>query len=66
MIYMLERACAAQIAATVRRARNGLPPEEVCAHTSAQFHGMENDEHYGLDVATALRLIENDRPDYRS
>jgi len=66
MIYMLERACAAQIAALSCGREIVLPPEEVCAHTSAQFHGMENDEHYGWMWQTALRLIENDRPDYRS
>jgi ribulose-5-phosphate 4-epimerase/fuculose-1-phosphate aldolase len=66
MIYMLERACSAQIAALSCGREIVLPPEEVCTHTSAQFHGMENDEHYGWMWQTALRLIENDRPDYRS
>ena len=66
MIYMLERACAAQIAALSCGREIVLPPEEVCGHTSAQFHGMETDEHYGWMWQTALRLIENDRPDYRT
>jgi len=65
-IYMLERACAAQVAALSCGREIVLPPEEVCAHTSAQFHGMETDEHYAWMWQTALRLIENDRPDYRS
>jgi len=38
----------------------------VCEHTSAQFKSMENDEHYSWMWQSALRLIEDDRPDYRS
>jgi ribulose-5-phosphate 4-epimerase/fuculose-1-phosphate aldolase len=66
MTYMLERACAAQIAAQSGGQKLVYPPEEVCRHTSDQFHGMENDEHYSWMWESALRLIENDRPDYRS
>lgn len=66
MIYMLERACAAQISAQAGGGELILPPEEVCRHTSDQFHGMENDDHYSWMWQSALRLIENDRPDYRA
>ena len=67
MIYMLERACAAQVAALscgrelvyCRRRRSAVTPPSSST-------GMENDEHYGWMWQTALRLIENDRPDYRS
>jgi ribulose-5-phosphate 4-epimerase/fuculose-1-phosphate aldolase len=66
MTYMLERACAAQVAALAGGQTLVYPPEEVCRHTAEQFRMMENDEHYSWMWETALRLIENDRPDYRS
>lgn len=66
MTYMLERACAAQIAAQAGGGALVYPPEDVCRHTSDQFHSMENDEHYNWMWESALRMIENDRPDYRS
>jgi ribulose-5-phosphate 4-epimerase/fuculose-1-phosphate aldolase len=66
MTYMLERACAAQVAALAGGQPLVYPPEEVCRHTAEQFRMMENDEHYSWMWETALRLIENDRPDYRS
>ena len=66
MIYMLERSCAAQIAAQAGGGELIYPPEEVCRHTSDQFHGMESDDHYTWMWESALRLIENDRPDYRA
>ena len=66
MIYMLERACAAQIAAQAGGGGLVFPPKEVCRHTSEQFHQMENDEHYSWMWESALRLIEHDRPDYRA
>jgi hypothetical protein len=43
-----------------------LPPPDVCEHTARQFEGQENEAHYSWMWPTALRLIENDRPDYRS
>ena len=64
--YMLERACAAQIAAQAGGQKLVYPPEEVCRHTAEQFRGQDNDEHYSWMWQSALRLIENDRPDYRS
>jgi ribulose-5-phosphate 4-epimerase/fuculose-1-phosphate aldolase len=66
MTYMLERACAAQVAALAGGHELLTPPEEVCRHTAEQFRGQENDEHYAMVWDAALRLIENDRPDYRS
>ena len=66
MIYMLERACAAQVAALAGGQTLLTPPEEVCRHTAEQFRAQENDDHYAMVWDAALRLIENDRPDYRS
>ncbi|MDQ2802338.1 MAG: class II aldolase/adducin family protein [Pseudomonadota bacterium] len=66
MIYMLERACSAQIAALSGGAELVFPPEEACRHTAEQFRRHENDEHYAMAWQAALELVENDRPDYRS
>ncbi len=66
MIYMLERACAAQVAALSGGQEIVLPPEAVCVHTSEQFHKSETDEHYAMVWDAALRLIEDSKPDYRS
>ncbi len=66
MTYMLERACAAQVAALAGGQALVYPPEEVCRHTAEQFRVQENDDHYTWMWDSALRLIENDRPDYRS
>jgi len=66
MIYMLERACQAQVAAMAGGADLLVPPEEVCRHTAEQFRAQENDEHYAMVWSAALELIENDRPDYRT
>ena len=65
MIYMLERACAAQIDALSGGREVILPPHEVCAHTAEQFRKQENDSHYALVWDAALRLIEDGKPDYR-
>ena len=65
MIYMLERACAAQVAALSCGRELTLPPYETCLHTAEQFRRQESDEHYSWMWASALRLIENGRPDYR-
>ncbi|HJS84861.1 MAG TPA: class II aldolase/adducin family protein [Acetobacteraceae bacterium] len=66
MIYMLERACQAQVAALSGGAELLIPPEEVCRHTAEQFRRQENDEHYALVWSAALELIEGGRPDFRS
>ncbi len=65
MIYMLERACAAQIDALSGGREVILPPEIVCQHTAEQFRKGENDEHYAMVWDAALRLIEDGKPDYR-
>jgi len=66
MIYYLERACRAQVAALAGGAELILPPEEVRLKTAAQFNRNPGTEHYDMAWQTALRLIENDTPDYRS
>ena len=65
MTYMLERACAAQVAALSGGRDLVLAPHEVGVHTAEQFRAQENDEHYAMVWDAALRLIEDDRPDYR-
>ena len=65
MIYMLERACSAQIAALSGGREIILPPEEVCMHTSDQFRAGETDEHYAMVWDAALRLVEDAKPDFR-
>jgi len=65
MIYMLERACAAQVDALAGGREIILPPPEVCQHTSDQFAASERDDHYAMVWNAALRLIEDGKPDYR-
>ncbi len=65
-IYYLERACQAQIAAQSGGAELVLPPEQVRIHTAAQFNRPREEPGYNLAWEASLRLIENDRPDYRS
>lgn len=65
-LYMLERACASQVAALSCGREVVIPQHEVCQHASDQFRRMEDDHgHYTMLWDAALRLIENDRPDYR-
>ena len=66
MIYMLERACAAQVAALAGGQTLLTPPEEVRRHTAEQFRRQENDEHYAMVWEAALRLIAHDPIDWRS
>ena len=67
MIYMLERACAAQVDTLSCGREIVLPPHEVCAHTSDQFHKSELDsQHYEMVWDAALRLIDDGTSDYRS
>jgi len=72
MIYYLERACQAQVAALSGGAELVLPPEEVRLKTAAQFNGTtpaENEAklaHFEWAWPTALRLIENNKIDWRS
>src|SRR6201996_3896877 len=65
-IYMLERACAAQVDALSGGREVILPPPEVCAHTAEQFKCVESEEHYAMAWGAALRLIGDGKPDYRS
>jgi ribulose-5-phosphate 4-epimerase/fuculose-1-phosphate aldolase len=65
-IYMLERACAAQVDALSGGREVILPPHEVAAHTAEQFKCSETAEHYEMVWRSALRLIEDGKPDYRS
>lgn len=68
-IYFLERACQAQIAAQSGGAELTLIPDEVGRRTAAQFaRGSEQGAaaHAAMAWGSALRLIEGDRPDYRS
>src|SRR3984885_7678930 len=66
MTYMLERACAAQVAALSCGREVILPPPDVCAHTAEQFRGQENDAHYSWMWESALRMTQNWPPDFRS
>jgi len=65
-IYMLERACAAQVDALAGGREIILPPPEVCAHTAAQFAANEVESHYEMAWTAALRLIDDGKTDYRS
>lgn len=64
-LYTLERSCQAQVAAMSGGAELIFPPKEVCEHAAAQF-AAQTDEHVAFAWEAALRLIENDKPDYRS
>ncbi len=65
-LYMLERACQAQIAALAGGAELILPPEEVRAHTAAQFRGPELLGQCDFAWAASLRLIEGQSSDWRA
>jgi ribulose-5-phosphate 4-epimerase/fuculose-1-phosphate aldolase len=65
-IYYLERACQAQIAAQAGGAELVLPPEAVRLHTAAQFNRPSDGTHFAMAWTSALRLIEDGTPDYRS
>ena len=67
MLYMLERACAAQVAALSMGRAMTIPRPEVCQHASDQFKSFEADDaHYAMLWQAALRLIDCDEPDYRT
>ena len=65
-LYYLERACQAQIAALSGGAELVLPPEEVRQHTADQFNRGDKLAHYEMLWESSLRLVDGDRPDYRS
>jgi len=57
-LYLLERACAAQIAALAGGAELVLPPEEVRRHTAAQYRGPMIRKSRQTQWTAMLRLIE--------
>jgi len=65
-IYYLERACQAQVAALAGGTELVTPPEAVRQHTAEQFNNVGTLEHYDMMWESCLRLVEHDRPDYRS
>ncbi|PMS34987.1 ribulose-5-phosphate 4-epimerase/fuculose-1-phosphate aldolase [Trinickia symbiotica] len=65
-IYFLERACQAQISALAGGTPLRTPPPEVCERTAMQFADDDSAGIIGLAWQAALRLIEDDVPDYRS
>ncbi len=65
-IYYLERACQAQVAALAGGTELVTPPEAVRQHTAEQFNREGSLEHYEMMWESCLRLVEHDRPDYRS
>ena len=66
-LYMLERACAAQVAALSCGRELTVPPDAVCQHASDQFKSFESDEaHYAMLWDAALRLLERGETDYRT
>ncbi len=65
-IYYLERACQAQVAALAGGTELVLPPEAVRLHTAEQFEREGMLDHYEMMWESCLRLVEHDRPDYRS
>lgn len=64
-IYFLERACQAQVAALSGGQAIRLPSEAVRLRTAQQFGGDNAGGIMDLAWQAALRLIENDQPDYR-
>lgn len=64
-LYTLERSCQAQVAAMSGGAELILPPVEVCEHARDQF-ANQTDEHVAFAWEAALRLVDNEKPDYRS
>ena len=65
-IYYLERACQAQVAALAGGSELVTPPEAVRLHTAEQFNREGSVEHCEMMWESCLRLVEHDRPDYRS
>ncbi len=65
-VYILERACQAQIAAQAGGAKLVFPAKRVRRHTAAQFNREGDGGHVDMAWEASLRLIENDQPDYRS
>ena len=66
LIYYLERACSAQIAALSGAAELVLPPPEVQDKTAAQFNGPNALEHCDYAWQCSLAMIEGNGPDWRA
>jgi len=68
LIYYLERACQAQVAAMSGGAELVFPPEEVRLKTAAQFNGdpARSLAHSEWAWDSALQLIEGSKPDWRA
>jgi ribulose-5-phosphate 4-epimerase/fuculose-1-phosphate aldolase len=66
LIYMLERACQAQLAAMTGGAELIVPPVEVCERTAAQYDRLDALEHYEMAWQASLRLIEGQGTDWRA
>jgi ribulose-5-phosphate 4-epimerase/fuculose-1-phosphate aldolase len=66
LIYYLERACSAQIAALSGGAELVLPPEDVQEKTGQQFNGPNALEHCDYAWQCSLAMIEGHGPDWRS
>jgi ribulose-5-phosphate 4-epimerase/fuculose-1-phosphate aldolase len=66
LIYMLERACQAQLAAMTGGAELIVPPEEVRQRTAAQYDRLDALEHYEMVWQASLRLIEGQGTDWRT
>ena len=64
-LYTLERSCQAQVAAMSGGAELIIPPVEVCEHARDQF-AKQTEEHVAFAWEAALRLVDNEKPDYRS
>lgn len=64
-IYFLERACQAQVAALAGAAQLRYPGEAVCRRTADQYADDADSGYSDVFWQASLRLIENDKPDYR-
>jgi len=65
-IYFLERACQAQVAALAGGTALRYPGEAVCRRTADQYADDADSGYSDVFWQASLRLIENDKPDYRS
>jgi len=66
ILYYLERACSAQVAAMSGGAELVFPPLEVKEKVAAQFLTTRYAAAREVGWQSALRLIEGEHPDYRS
>src|SRR5262245_4647511 len=64
-VYMLERACQAQVAALAGGAELNVPSREACERTALQASQL-GDDHFAMFWKSCLRLIDSGTPDYRS